>query len=49
MHLLPGYVVLLRTICLSRIEEQAPLVPMVVSDGNLQVKHFLVCDHYLKH
>ena len=49
MQLLARYVVLLRTVGLARVEKQASLCFMVVSDRDLQVKHFLVCDHDLHH
>jgi len=49
MHLLPRYVILLRTVGLPRIEEQASLVLMIVGDCDLEVKHLLVRDHDLHH
>lgn len=49
MHLLPRYVILLRTVRLPRIKEQPSLVLMIVGYCDLEVKDLLVRDHDLHH
>ena len=49
MQLLSRYIILLRTVRLPSIKKEASLVLMIISDCDLQVKHFLVRDHNLHH
>lgn len=49
MQLLSRYIILLRTVRLPSIKKEASFVLMIISDCDLQVKDFLVRDHYLHH